>query len=262
MLLIWIDDVGRICSMGGWVHLPRLCLWSLCLWLWCWPSRGSRLGRLGRHVFAYAMYICPEMPTWSDMQQEVGYSSIFKILRIYFHWNSDYQSDMWHDIHMVWGYTGCNCYIRSTQCSWLQFCIIFSHLYIYNIYVISCPPNWRLQATLSLADGSTQFNKHWHHQPINPLPRHLWLYGVGARRHLRWWLHDWLARQALDLAEPCRLATVTVGRGQAWTSWKYFIGIHEPAQVSHMFALIFIFTVLLLLLSGLFFFCTGDICWW
>lgn len=124
---------------------------------------------------------------------------------MYLHWNSDYHSDMWHDIHMFGGYTGCSCYIQSTECYGCNFA------YYYPTYVVSCPPNWRSTghaAMLFLADGST-------HPPSTnigttnqstPLLRHLWLYGVGARRHLRWWLHDWLARQTLDVAEPCRLA--------------------------------------------------------
>lgn len=79
-----------------------------------------------------------------------------------------------------------------------------------------------------------------------PLPRHLWLYGVGARRHLRWWLHDWLARQTLDLAEPCHLAKVTVGRGPEkhkvhWKSFKLYWHPWICAALAYVFLLTCIF---------------------
>ena len=99
-----------------------------------------------------------------------------------------------------------------------------------------------------------------------PLPRHLWLYGVGARCHLRWWLHDWLARQTLDLAEPCRLAIVTVGRGPKkhkahWKSSKLYWHPWIWAALAYVFADFYCKFTVLLILSRLSFFYTCDFCW-
>lgn len=146
---------------------------------------------------------------------------------MYVHWNSD--------IHMFGGCTGCSCCIQSTECSRLQFA------YVYPTYVVLCPPNWRFTGHAGSTHTHTPSTNIGTTNQSTPLPRHLRLYGVGARRHLRWWLHDWLARQTLDLAEPCRLAIVTVGRGPKkhkahWKSFKLHWHLWICAALAYVFA--------------------------
>ena len=172
-------------------------------------------------------------------------------------WNSDYHSNMWHDIHMFGGYTGRSCCIQSTECSWLQFCICLSHL-------CGFMPS-KLKIYRPCWVNTHTFNKHWHHQPINTFTEAsmiIWRWCPSSPALVVAWLigkaNPWPCRAMLLGNSYCR--TWTKKNVKRIENRSNCIDIHEFAQLSHMFMLIFMFTVLLIL-SRLSFFYTCEICW-